>query len=330
MTMLCPNCMGEMFSNDGKQAICSLDGKRYNVLYYRNHVGSSSLPIKNQPVVASQNVESDSHEPDEKITIKCSDCDQQYKVKADLLGKSVTCKKCGSAFKIELLEGDIEASMSNNRAMQSTAIMCNHHPTIAAICSCSQCGGGICGTCDFPQADGTHLCPDCVTKPKQVAPPPLHYSEPEVEVGTMCAIHPQVQATQICKACGLPICNTCDFEFPGNIHVCPNCASKPEQPLSGSRKTRLVWGYVLAVFSTLALVFFLFMAPQAETEEALEAIGIAMSVFILIPSIIGTSLSVSARDRRLTNPFSILIAILWNGIILGIFVLLNIIGILMG
>jgi hypothetical protein len=67
---------------------------------------------------------------------------------------------------------------------------------------------------------------------------------------------------------------------------------------------------------------------QSETAE--EAIGFAMAFMIFIPSLIGTALGFAAIDRRLSNPFSVWIAAIWNGIILGIYVLLCIIGLFVG
>ncbi len=41
--------------------------------------------------------------------------------------------------------------------------MCARHPAVAAIGACGRCAAPICGTCGFPQADGSQWCPDCAT-----------------------------------------------------------------------------------------------------------------------------------------------------------------------
>jgi len=53
-------------------------------------------------------------------------------------------------------------------------------------------------------------------------------------------------------------------------------------------------------------------------------------VVLLVPSIIGVALAVSSMDRRLTNTIGMWIALIWNGVILGGFLLLLIVGMLKG
>ena len=124
------------------------------------------------------------------------------------------------------------------------------------------------------------------------------------------------------------MCATCDFEFPGNIHVCPTCVSKKPQGLSARRRTTLIWSYVIACWTTFAM--FLLMsgafAGAVSTQAELEVFGMIIGVLIIIPAIIGTALSVSVLDRRLSNPPSVWGAIVWNGLVLLAFLLLSIIG----
>jgi predicted Zn finger-like uncharacterized protein len=328
MAMLCPNCMGEMVSVDGKRAKCSLDGRWYNILCSRYQVSPRLTQSESQSSTTELVVKATSHGTSDDLSISCPHCNQQYTIKTDLLGKKVKCKKCNSNFTIADSGGGKIERLISQEALN--AVVCSRHTGVSAAYHCSKCGAGICQTCDFPQSDGTHLCPDCMTNHKENIPPSISDSKPDIPAGTKCALHPTVQAVQICKVCGTAMCNTCDFEYPGNIHVCPSCASKSDQPLSGKRKTHLMWSYVFAVLSTLALIVTLLIGSQAETAEQTMALGIVMNLFVLIPAIIGTALGCSVRDRRLSNPASIMIATIWNGIILGIYILLCIVGALMG
>jgi predicted Zn finger-like uncharacterized protein len=162
--------------------------------------------------------------------------------------------------------------------------------------------------------------------------PSVIFANPQpVLSGQMCFWHPTVQAVQICKACGTAVCQTCDFLFPGNIHVCPRCATSRPQGLSGKRRTYMIWSYVLAVWSTLATIFFLSGAAVAMMGPGVEkeALGIMMSLFMLVPAIIGTALGSAAMERN-SKPISVWIAAIWNGLIVALFILLCVVGIFMG
>ncbi|UCG85628.1 MAG: hypothetical protein JSW71_17115 [Gemmatimonadota bacterium] len=52
--------------------------------------------------------------------------------------------------------------------------------------------------------------------------------------GVNCSNHTAVQATRSCMYCGSPICDTCAFEFPGPVYLCPACAIRPPEGLPGS------------------------------------------------------------------------------------------------
>ncbi|MCP4152005.1 MAG: hypothetical protein GY757_29960, partial [bacterium] len=101
---------------------------------------------------------------------------------------------------------------------------CRNHPTVEVDTKCADCGALICKTCSFPLKDENVLCQVCVQKPgaNKKIPHPKPFPE-----GTMCSIHPGVPAELECQMCKVPICKTCCFEFPNNLHVCPNCINKP-------------------------------------------------------------------------------------------------------
>lgn len=146
--------------------------------------------------------------------------------------------------------------------------------------------------------------------------------------GMRCVQHPNVEATAQCTSCGAYMCATCDFALPGGIHVCPSCAVSSQEKLSSRRKTSLVWSFILAGWTTLGLIaiFGGAFARFIKTKEDIQAIGVAFSVFILIPSIVGFGLGLGAIDRRLRNPPALWVAMVWNGLVLAIFLLLCVIG----
>ena len=146
--------------------------------------------------------------------------------------------------------------------------------------------------------------------------------------------HAEIQAVHYCGACHAPVCATCDFALPGGVHVCPDCATKTDRSLSPTRRKLLFWAYGLAVMSTLGIVLF-FIAATTRAQDfnepgAEDAIGMALSLFVFIPSLVGTALATSALDRRLSNPASIWCAVIWNGLILAVFLLLSVVGLFAG
>jgi hypothetical protein len=152
-----------------------------------------------------------------------------------------------------------------------------------------------------------------------------------VAPGQMCLWHPAVQAVQLCKICNSPVCQTCDFTLPGNIHICPRCATARPQGLSGKRRSYMIWSYILAAWSTLGAVFFMSgaaaaaMGPDIDTQ----AIGLLFMLVTLVPAIIGTALGSAAMQRN-SKPISVWITFLWNGLIIVLFLLLSIVGLLSG
>jgi hypothetical protein len=151
-------------------------------------------------------------------------------------------------------------------------------------------------------------------------PPPL--------TPMMCGIHPAVRATERCATCGTPICATCDFAFPGGLHLCPNCASKPTQGLNPRRKKTLIFSYLLAVWCTLGVAVLLSgkLAGFTHTPEDLQALGTMLMLFVFVPALVGVGLAFGSLDRRLGNPVSVMISVVWNSIIVAILVILTVIG----
>ncbi|HEX9048529.1 MAG TPA: hypothetical protein VF988_15985, partial [Verrucomicrobiae bacterium] len=209
---------------------------------------------------------------------------------------------------------------------------CAGHPNLPAVFVCRVCSALICDLCAFPQDDGSRLCPKCAT---------VRSHEPVLRGGLSsvtlavenrkCVQHPTVAAVQICHACGASMCATCDFLLPGNIHVCPTCATKPNTELSPKRKKMLIGSFALAVWCTLmaaALMGGVFRG-FARNKADQEALGMLLMLLLLVPSIIGTALGVGARDRRLANTVAMWVAIVWNAVFLVGFILLMILGMFM-
>jgi hypothetical protein len=128
------------------------------------------------------------------------------------------------------------------------------------------------------------------------------------------------------------MCSTCDFALPGGAHICPSCAAAPKTNLSPRRKKLMIWSYILAGWCTIGMVvlFSGILAGMADSKAGEEALGGALMIFVVVPSIVGTCLGFSARDKRLPTSIAVWIAIIWNAIILGCFGLLMAIGMAKG
>ena len=207
--------------------------------------------------------------------------------------------------------------------------MCTQHPRVAAVSACADCGIAMCEMCAFDGADGSKLCANCKIRRGSVG---AQEAAPAIPQDAHCVQHPSVSATRQCKLCGAFMCATCDFELPGNLHVCPSCATAPRAALSPRRK-KLMWGsYAFAIFSTIGMAVLMSgaLAGMAEGEAGQQVIGILFSLLVLAPGVTGMGMGLSAIDRRLSNPISLWIATIWNIALIGAFILLCIIGLFTG
>jgi uncharacterized membrane protein len=202
-------------------------------------------------------------------------------------------------------------------------VMCVRHPNVSAAFACARCGAAVCSLCMLPDEAGAATCLDCYVR----KPEPATSSIP---AGMHCVQHPKVPATRQCKSCGAYMCETCDFVFPGNLHLCPSCAAAPKRKLSSRRKSLLIWSYVLASIATvgLALVLSGVFEEMASTPAGETAAGYLFSIIVLVPSLIGMALGFSAIDRRFSNPMSVWVATIWN-VVIGVgFVVLCVVGLM--
>ena len=211
-------------------------------------------------------------------------------------------------------------------ALAPPLLTCSRHGSIPATTVCNRCGTYLCATCAFPDKRSGSLCPSCAAVPVAAQPRQTGLAPRQ------CAMHPAMRAVGSCSGCGVAVCGTCAFDFPGGVRLCPRCAASPQKGLSAKRKKALVWSYVLAVWTTLGLAVLLsgVLASSLQSKSDVEVLGMVLMIVIFAPSIIGTAMGFSAMDRRLSNPAAVWIAIVWNGIILAVLLLLTIIGNLSG
>jgi hypothetical protein len=207
---------------------------------------------------------------------------------------------------------------------------CGRHSQIPATQYCAQCAMPLCDSCARPQMDRTIKCPVCSVASKGV-PEALR---PRIPTGVPlvsqpCAQHPEVKTMRRCGGCTAPVCDTCDFTQPGNVHICPTCAMNAPTGLSSSRKKLLIAGYLLAIWSTVGMTLLLtgFFADETISEAAL---GIVLSVMVFLPALIGFAVSSCAQERRLHNPLSVWIAVVWNSLLMLGFIALTAVGLMMG
>lgn len=174
------------------------------------------------------------------------------------------------------------------------------------------------------QAPGREVPPvAAIAAPPVIAPP-----TPAAARGAWCAQHPEVPASYRCKSCGAGICVTCDFQLPGNIHLCPRCAVEPDTRLMPRRRNFLIGSYFLAAFATFGMA--LLLTGILNLVGNAEAMGVILMFIVILPSLIGAGLGVGAYERNLRNPPALWGAVIWNSIILGLMIVLIVIGLAMG
>lgn len=244
------------------------------------------------------------------------------------------CATHGGEYKILFRRGAPAPAADVPPVLPAVPGMCANHSNLPAVFACKRCGMAICSLCAFPQDDGSRLCPNCATVHSPGYEPPTHGGISAVALAVQdrkCRQHPNVAAVQICKACGAPMCATCDFLLPGNLHLCPHCATSQRTGLSPKRKAYLIGSFALGVWCTVVMAALLAGAfkGMVKHKEDQEAFGMLLMLLLLAPSIIGVALGVSAMDRRLPNSIAMWIATIWNGMILVGFLLLTIVGLFM-
>jgi hypothetical protein len=301
--MLCPECMGPLETADGKRARCTLHGGEYEILFSRSGVpagvataGPSAAAVPPSPQGA--------------IAVQCPKCGQLFKLGPKFAGRKVRCTQCQEPFDVP-------------GARPSSGAVCTRHPGNPAKFACRKCGALICDTCASAQADGSRLCPDCAA-----ASGPARTAPSAALVGVMCGNHPESQAARRCKVCRAPVCETCLFEFPGKVFLCPTCATSSDKGVTPKRMKYMVGSLVCAVMGTLGYVVLFGAIPMGlvRTESDLEALGVITMLWILGSAIPGVALASAARFPGRPRPASVWAALVWNVVLLAAFLLLIVVG----
>jgi hypothetical protein len=87
---------------------------------------------------------------------------------------------------------------------------------------------------------------------------------------------------------------------------------------------------VLAAGATLGIILIIGSAAlhPVKSKEDEQLLGVLFTLTVMLPSIIGLGIGLGAIDRRYKNPASLWAAAIWNGVILGVFLLLCIVGLM--
>lgn len=245
------------------------------------------------------------------------------------------CTSHGGEYKILFWREGVPPVLPPASEAPSTGVACINHKNLPALFLCRRCDAAMCDLCSFPQPDGTRLCPSCAIA---AASEPASLSHGGISAvalavqGRTCPQHPGVAAVQICHICAAPMCSTCDFLLPGDLHICPACATKPQTSLSPKRKKMLITSFLLAAWCTVVMgaVFSGMFRNMIKTREDQAALGYLIFIILLVPAIVGVSLGVASMDRRQSNSIATWIATAWNGVILGGYVILILIGLMRG
>lgn len=345
MEMICPECLGTLVTQDGVSARCPLHGGQYKILFQRDPamaVGSHIPPgvgyVPPQGVVAPP-----------------------------AFGPPYTRPSSAGGWSGPATVPSIPGPYSGPGVASQPlpfpppGARCVIHPQVAAICLCASCGAPVCETCQFPLPNGAGLCPRCaaagyrpgmVPGPVAGPPPPSGMYAPggmvpgggvqgwnpqtgripDVLIGKFCAGHPEVQAQFLCHRCRVPICATCAFDYPGGVHLCPTCASRPDTRMSARRRGMVIASFALAVIATVGIFGALVLgaAGGTDSEEAEMVMGVLFFLMGFLPSMVGLGLGISTMERNVATPASVWIASIWNGLVLGVFILLSVVGAFMG
>jgi hypothetical protein len=249
-------------------------------------------------------------------------------------GQTARCATHGGQFEILFLRSPLPAPPRDPNAPAFTlaaGAMCAQHASVPASCLCADCGTPMCGTCAFVEPDGSQLCHVCARR-RATCGPPQSPAVPQMPADVRCVQHAHLPATAQCQTCGAFMCDTCKFEVPGGICICPACATTPRTELSPKRKKMLIGCYALAIWCTLATaaLFAGVFKNTVRNEVDEQVLGVALLIFIVGPAIAGVSLGVGVMNRRSPNSIAVWLGIIWNAVILGGYVLLCIVGLMKG
>ena len=313
MEMLCPECLSTLPGPPTGPVVCPGCRADFSVLFTR---AAARAPVAMQMAPVQPSVVP----LDEKVTVRCPTCGRQYQLPSQAMGKQGKCN-CGVTF---TLTSAGAASVSAAPGIAApVAPKCRNHPSVPATSACSRCGAWMCSTCSFARSDGSFLCPSCASSAATAVTAIPGSIGAGPTPGTACRKHPQVAAIRLCATCRAPMCSTCDFGFPGDIHLCPTCATAPRK-MSGKRKGLVVSALGLATWSTIGIVLMFSGALAGAAAE--KGFEVVIGLLVGIPAIVGGALGFACMDRRLGNPPIVWVAAIWNGVLLTTWVVLCVIG----
>jgi hypothetical protein len=143
-----------------------------------------------------------------------------------------------------------------------------------------------------------------------------------------CKNHPEVQAVACCSSCHSLICATCDFPF-GPVHLCPACATNPQQGITPGRKTLAFWSIGLGTASFLGSVGMIALsvalAHGRKDAQLVQFIG-CIVILVLLMAMVGFALGLTSFRRRANNPGYLWIGPITNGLVGAVWLLLIILG----
>jgi len=204
----------------------------------------------------------------------------------------------------------------------------------------------MCDDCAVYSRDGLIICRTCQKKPQlsvAIAPDPVE-DEGEIPLREVvsapptrgianrsalyCALHPAVEAVHRCAECKSPICATCDFAFPGGIHLCPPCATNPKQKLTPGRRNKIMWSIGIGAACLIgSLGMIVLVRTVGADREVLQMTGCMIMIFLLV-SVIGLVLGLTSFSRKTFNPAYIWVGVILNGLVVLLWSLLMVVGLM--
>lgn len=219
---------------------------------------------------------------------------------------------------------DKETLLKPTVRMEAEPGKCARHPESEMTLECETCETALCQDCEILVSGGRTVCPLC-------AEAGFSAGRFQPLTGKKCVQHADVQALNLCKVCGLGVCATCDFSFGSDLHLCPACVLNPSgSGLNSRQKKQLAGAYALSIFSFLGLMIGLVVSSGATTEAEVAGAGFLLIAAALLPSMGGIALASSTFPRKGSGNLWAWGAVVLNGLVAGVMVLLSTAGTFMG
>ena len=250
----------------------------------------------------------------DKAVIQCVHCGRRYRINRSGIGKQARCG-CGEVFEIKPCD-EVIPPASEGAGNVPAAVPAGFAPASGPL-GPAYSAFAPAYSAFAPTYPG--FAPPLGAPGWSVAP-----------LGTRCRRHQEVQAAHFCANCRAPVCGTCDFIFPGCVHLCPACATAPPRKSLGRRRARVIWSLVLGGSAVLVMVIMMLLASQMGMSQETLATAGGMSCISLVASLVGMGLGVSCINRRLGNPPIVWVAAGVNVFIIAVWVMCFFAGALRG